>query len=61
VITIDNESLLVVAHSSYGRILQYDGDIHELLNRYGQLPLPPYITYESSKESHYQPVVATLP
>lgn len=61
VITIDNESLLVVAHSSHGRILQYDGDIHELLNRYGQLPLPPYITYESSKESHYQPVVATLP
>jgi len=35
-----------------------EGDILQVLEKWGQMPLPPYIAYEESKESSYQPVLA---
>ncbi|MBR2068343.1 MAG: tRNA preQ1(34) S-adenosylmethionine ribosyltransferase-isomerase QueA [Candidatus Gastranaerophilales bacterium] len=40
--------------------LSYKGDIYETLNKYGSIPLPPYITREANKDddSDYQTVFA---
>ncbi|HMY80993.1 MAG TPA: S-adenosylmethionine:tRNA ribosyltransferase-isomerase [Candidatus Absconditabacterales bacterium] len=47
--------------SLYGRIIYYSGSMFNLLDEVGQMPLPPYIEYNTSKESSYQPVMATTP
>ena len=36
-------------------------EFFDLLDEVGQMPLPPYIEYNTSKESSYQPVMATTP
>lgn len=61
VIRFDEHQFTVVAVSSYGRILSYQWDIYAFLEYYGQLPLPPYVEYDPSKESQYQPIMASLP
>ena len=42
--------------------LQFDGDltVHEILERYGEVPLPPYITHQADREDEqrYQTVYA---
>jgi len=35
-----------------------DGQISNILEKFGQMPLPPYIAYEKGKEKAYQPVLA---
>jgi S-adenosylmethionine:tRNA ribosyltransferase-isomerase len=43
-----------------GRILSIDGmNVKEFFDRYGNLPLPPYIAYDISKEARYQTVFAS--
>jgi len=41
--------------------LDYSGDIYETLNKYGSIPLPPYITRKTTKKDNndYQTVFAT--
>jgi S-adenosylmethionine:tRNA ribosyltransferase-isomerase len=42
-----------------GRILKYKwGEIMDILESFGQLPLPPYIAYSKEKEKDYQTVFA---
>lgn len=43
-----------------GRILHISGsgDIWSILERYGQMPLPPYIEYSQEKEQGYQSILA---
>jgi S-adenosylmethionine:tRNA-ribosyltransferase-isomerase (queuine synthetase) len=53
--------LTIVDDFDYGRIIQCDADIFELLEIYGQMPLPPYIDYKQQKESDYQPIIAQKP
>ncbi len=49
----------VVDFTKDGRTLKLlEGNILQILERWGQMPLPPYIAYEESKESSYQPVLA---
>lgn len=38
--------------------LQYDGILEEILDRVGEMPLPPYITEELQDQSRYQTVYA---
>lgn len=53
--------LTIVGDWEYGRLISFDGDIFTFLSEYGQMPLPPYIGYQESKESLYQPVFAKQP
>ncbi len=41
-----------------GRILSCSHPLLEVLEQHGQMPLPPYITYDESDAIHYQPSVA---
>ena len=61
IIKIKDYVLSVVDSWEYGRIIFFDGDVFSLLQDCGQMPLPPYIWYDNSKESLYQPVVALHP
>ncbi len=60
-------SAIVVAsdEATRGRILQFevsDGrSLLEVLDQFGQLPLPPYITETNSKPEHYQTIYADRP
>lgn len=61
VVMLWDHKLSIVADHDYGRVIEYQGDIFALLDQYGQMPLPPYIGFDQSKESLYQPVVASNP
>lgn len=51
--------LEVTGISESGRYLRaYDISIEEVMNTYGELPLPPYIEYDTSKEVDYQTTFA---
>lgn len=51
--------LEVTGISESGRYLRaYDISIEEIMNTYGELPLPPYIEYDTSKEVDYQTTFA---
>lgn len=40
-------------------LFQIDGmDVLSFFEKYGQMPLPPYITHTTQKEEHYQPIFA---
>jgi S-adenosylmethionine:tRNA ribosyltransferase-isomerase len=56
----DEALLTVLGTTSSGRRLRLErGNIYELLEKHGQLPLPPYIEYDAKKESDYQTSFAT--
>ena len=58
---VDSKSLKfeVVDFTKDWRILRFiEGNILDVLQRSGQMPLPPYITYNKSKESSYQSILA---
>jgi len=55
----DDISFLVESISNDGRILVASQPIFEILESYGQMPLPPYIEYDKSLEDTYQPVFAS--
>ena len=45
----------MVGISEHGRYLRASGNpIEEIMELYGELPLPPYITYTKEKEEDYQ-------
>lgn len=49
----------VVWISDSWRILEIQGgDVLDILEKYGRLPLPPYISYEKEKEDDYQTIFA---
>lgn len=51
--------LEVTGISESGRYLRaYDISIEEIMNTHGELPLPPYIEYDTSKEVDYQTTFA---
>ncbi len=57
--TIGNARLTVVNNTDTGRIFEISGDkIADILEKYGELPLPPYIEYAREKEADYQNVFA---
>ncbi len=42
-------------YSSQGMILSIEGSTtYDFLEKYGQMPLPPYVDYDKSKEKYYQ-------
>ena len=45
-------------YTKQGRLIYIDGDVYDILEHYGQMPLPPYIAYDESKSDSYQPVFA---
>jgi S-adenosylmethionine:tRNA ribosyltransferase-isomerase len=55
-------AVVVERHDSLTR-LRFDGPVFELLDRYGSLPLPPYITHAPDEvdETRYQTVYAREP
>jgi len=53
--------MTVLEQTRDGRILRSDKPILNLLDTYGQMPLPPYITYEPGKSNDYQPFFAQQP
>lgn len=56
---IGNSVITVCERTHYGRILHISGDsIFHLMETLGNLPLPPYIAYDESKENDYQTVFA---
>ncbi len=58
-LTIGNARLTVVNNTDTGRIFEISGDkIADILEKYGELPLPPYIEYAREKEADYQNVFA---
>jgi S-adenosylmethionine:tRNA ribosyltransferase-isomerase len=50
----------VLSQSPVGRILQFHGDVHSYLQKYGKMPLPPYIEREAdgSDVHSYQTIYA---
>lgn len=44
-----------------GRVVYYPGDMFALLDRYGQMPLPPYIQADEESAQAYQPIVSRIP
>ncbi len=60
-IILGKYELSIVDNFDLGRIIYFAWDIFELLEIYGQMPLPPYIVDDRSKGDRYQPVVAAKP
>jgi S-adenosylmethionine:tRNA ribosyltransferase-isomerase len=56
-------SAQVLSHSKNGRLIRFDGDVSDLLNTHGKVPLPPYIDREPTSEDRkqYQTVYAKKP
>lgn len=44
-----------------GRHIRSSHPIEQLLEQYGQMPLPPYISYDDHKANPYQPIFAQHP
>ncbi len=55
----DNVSFHVDALTTEWRQLTCSHPIASVLEKYGQMPLPPYITYDTSKEKDYQSIFAS--
>ena len=60
-IKIDKFQLNIGENFEHGRRIFVDGDIFELLEKYGQMPLPPYVSYAQDKVASYQPIFAKTP
>lgn len=51
--------LKILENTDSGRMISITGgSIEDFLERYGKLPLPPYIEYKSEKEHNYQSIFA---
>lgn len=48
----------VTATTEDGRIISCSHPILDVLEQYGQMPLPPYIVYDPNDAEHYQPDIA---
>jgi len=57
----DNVYCTVEAITKDGRHLTCSHPILEVLEKYGQMPLPPYISYDEIKAAPYQPIFAKRP
>jgi S-adenosylmethionine:tRNA ribosyltransferase-isomerase len=58
IITQDNRTAKVLSCTETGRILEFSHDINDVLEQYGQTPLPPYISYNEQYINRYQSVMA---
>lgn len=58
---IDEYVLDMIDDFERGRVVYFAWDMFDLLERYGQMPLPPYIEQHEDKASYYQPVVSRVP
>lgn len=59
VIHLQDATIKIESLTESGRICSIHGmSIYDYMNLHGQLPLPPYITYQKEKESDYQTVFA---
>ena len=58
-----NVRATVISITSIGRILQFQGNVDSLIQRSGQMPLPPYIARESEESDRhsYQTIYARTP
>ena len=60
----DNIYILeIIWNTSEGREVRISNNIniYDLLEKFGNMPLPPYIWYDKSKDNDYQPVFAKTP
>lgn len=57
-ITIDIFEFVVLSNTENGRRIRCSHPIYEVLEKIGQMPLPPYIAYDKSKSESYQPIQA---
>lgn len=57
-IFLDEIQFEVIDITRNGRLLRSNIGIDKILEKYGQMPLPPYIWYDKSKEDSYQPFFA---
>ncbi len=55
--------LTIVSNTQEGREVRISPDIniYQFLDKYGSMPLPPYIWYDKSKDQSYQPIFAAVP
>lgn len=53
-----NITLTITNNTHDWRIVECSHPILEVLEQYGQMPLPPYIIYDENDAPHYQPIVA---
>lgn len=53
----------VLSQSQVGRILRFEGDVWELMERHGSVPLPPYIdrAADENDKLQYQTIYARMP
>jgi len=58
-----NVQAKVLSQSALGRILQFEGNIEQLIEKSGKMPLPPYIEREAEEEDGqtYQTIYARTP
>ncbi|MEY3197680.1 MAG: hypothetical protein RL023_307 [Candidatus Parcubacteria bacterium] len=54
----DNRMAKVIAITETGRILEFSHPINDILESYGQMPLPPYIVYDETISHRYQSIMA---
>lgn len=57
-ISQDNRNAKVIAITESGRILEFSHPINDILESYGHMPLPPYITYDEKLTDRYQSIMA---
>ncbi len=57
----DDISFTVEELTEDGRRLRCSQPILDVLEKYGQMPLPPYIEYDKTKDDPYQPIFANQP
>lgn len=55
----DHVSFHIDAITEEWRQITCSHPIQKILQQYGQMPLPPYISYDKSKENDYQPIFAS--
>jgi S-adenosylmethionine:tRNA ribosyltransferase-isomerase len=53
--------LYIGENFEHGRKVHIEGKLFDLLEKYGQMPLPPYVSYAQEKVASYQPIFAKTP
>lgn len=61
ILHIQNYTFEILGMTEQWRVVRSSHPILEVLEDIGQMPLPPYITYDESKSTSYQPIQAKQP
>ncbi|MCG2788885.1 MAG: tRNA preQ1(34) S-adenosylmethionine ribosyltransferase-isomerase QueA [Actinomycetia bacterium] len=60
-VNIGNYSFSVTEKLDYGKaVVEFDAPLNEIINKYGKVPLPPYIKNENISEERYQTIYARV-